>query len=307
LSQDPFQFYPDPAAIDAWMDAIWQAGQQANLEAELLDETGFTPQLGIRHVRGYSYLRLSGHGGAPFYGYWQPAPSQPAPLLVHTPGYGAEMSVHPDLVAQGYNVLHVNPLGYVGPAGPDTSKQRNDSWPVFGETLESGAARGYRQWLTDCVCAVRWATARPEVLPDRISFLGTSQGGGASLLLGSLYHGRGVRCVAADEPWMVDFPLALELKPDWAQELAARTAGMPDPAPLWHTLGLLDALSHVHRLAVPVLLTAGDSDETCPRPTIEALFQQLPTTKLYCLLDGQAHGYTREFVTLAAAWFRLYA
>jgi cephalosporin-C deacetylase-like acetyl esterase len=307
VTQDPFQFYPTPAAIDAWLDEIWQAGQQADLEAELLDENGFTQQLGIRHVRGYSYVRFSGHGGAPFYGYWQPAPSQPAPLLVHTPGYGAEMSVHPDLVAQGYNVLHVNPLGYVGPAGADTDKQQNESWPVFGETLQSGGQRGYRQWLTDCVCATRWATNRPEVLPDRISFLGTSQGGGASLLLGSLYHRRGVRCVAADEPWMVDFPLALELKPDWAQDLAARTAGMPDPAPLWHTLGLLDALSHVHRLTVPVLLTAGGSDETCPPPTIEALFERLPTTKLYCLLDGQAHGYTCEFVTLAAAWFRLYA
>jgi cephalosporin-C deacetylase-like acetyl esterase len=307
VTNDPFQFYPDPAAVDAWLDEIWQAGQQADLEAELLDETGFTPQLGFRHVRGCSYVRLSGHGGAPFYGYWQPAPSQPAPLLVHTPGYGAEMSAHPDLVALGYNVLHVNPLGYVGPEGADAGKQRDGSWPVFPETLESGAQRGYRQWFTDCVCAIRWATGRPEVLPDRISFLGTSQGGGASLLLGSLYHGRGVRCVAADEPWLVDFPLAAELKPDWAQNIAARSAGTADPAPLWRTLGLLDALSHVHRLTVPVLLTAGGSDVTCPPPTIEALFTSLPSTKLYCLLDGQAHGYTREFVTLAGAWFRLYA
>ena len=307
MSQDPFNFYPAPAVIDAWMDEIWQAGQQADPEAELLDETGFAAQVGLRHVRGYSYVRFGGHGGAPFYGYWQPAPSQPAPLLVHTPGYGAEISVHPDLVAQGYNVLHVNPLGYVGPQGEDESKKRDGSWPVFSETLESSGQRGYRHWLTDCVRAIRWATARPEVLPKRISFLGTSQGGGASLLLGSLYQGRGARCVAADEPWLVDFPLAVELKPEWAQDLAARTAQMPSPASLWHTLGLIDALSHVHRLTVPVLLTAGGSDATCPPPTIEALFERLPTTKLYCHLDGQLHGYTREFVTLAAAWFRLYA
>jgi cephalosporin-C deacetylase-like acetyl esterase len=305
--QDPFELYPAPAAVDAWMDEIWTAGQQASLEAELLDETGFSPQLGIRHVRGCSYVRFAGHGGAPFYGYWQPAPSQPAPLLVHTPGYGAEVSVHPDLVAQGYNVLHVNPLGYVGPGGADAAKQRNGSWPVFQETLQSGAQGGYRQWLTDCVCAIRWATGRPEVLPERISFLGTSQGGGASLLLGSLYRGHGVRCVAADEPWMVDFPLALDLKPDWGQELRGQLGDPARAAQLWHTLGTLDALSHVHRLDVPVLLTAGGDDATCPPPTIEALFERLPTTRLYCYLDGQPHGYTREFVTLAAAWFRLYA
>jgi len=306
LIQNPFQHYPTPAEIDAWLDEIWRAGQDASIEVELL-EPGNIPQFGIRHTRGSTYVRFSGHGGDPFYGYWQPAASQPAPLLVHTPGYGAEMSAHPDLVAAGYNVLHVNPLGYVGPEGPDAGKQRDGSWPVFSETLESGGTRGYRQWFTDCVCAIRWATGLPGVLPDRISFFGTSQGGGASLLLGSLYHGRGVRCVAADEPWLVNFPLAAELKPDWAQNIAARTAGMADPAPLWRTLGLLDALSHAHRLTVPVLLTAGGSDVTCPPPTIEALFTSLPSTKLYCLLDGQAHGYTREFVTLAGAWFRLYA
>jgi cephalosporin-C deacetylase-like acetyl esterase len=207
----------------------------------------------------------------------------------------------------GYNVLHVNPLGYVGPDGPDESKLHGDSWPVFAETLESGGVRGYRQWFTDCVCAIRWAAGLPGVLPDRLSFFGTSQGGGASLILGSLYHGRGTRCVAADEPWLTAFPLALELKPEWAANVTARTAQMPDPAPLWRTLGLIDSLAHVHRLNVPVLLTAGGADPTCPAATIEALFEKLPTTKLYCLLDGEPHGYTREFVTLAGAWFRLYA
>jgi cephalosporin-C deacetylase-like acetyl esterase len=307
LSQNFYAHYPSPDAVDAWMNEIWQAGQEAPLKAELLEANGSQPQFGIRHARGNAFVRFSGHGGDPFYGLWQPAASQPAPLLVHTPGYGAEISAHPDLVALGYNVLHVNPLGYVGPDGPDASKQRDETWPVFAETLESGGERGYRQWFTDCVCAVRWATGLPGVLPDRISFFGTSQGGGASLLLGSLYHERGARCVAADEPWMTDFPRAVELKPEWAANVAARTAGMADPAQLWRTLGLIDALSHAHRLQVPVLLTAGGADVTCPPPTIEALFQRLPTTRLYCLLDGQAHGYTREFVTLAAAWFRLYA
>jgi hypothetical protein len=61
---------------------------------------------------------------------------------------------------------------------------------------------------------------------------------------------------------MVDFPLAVELKPEWGRDLAARAAQMSSPAPLWHTLGLLDALSHVHRLMAPVLLTPGGSDTT---------------------------------------------
>ncbi|GEM_PF-2223529 len=31
----------------------------------------------------------------------------PAPLVVHTPGYGEEMSMHPEL-ARYFNVLHIN-------------------------------------------------------------------------------------------------------------------------------------------------------------------------------------------------------
>ena len=44
--------------------------------------------------------------------------NSPAPLLVHTPGYGGEMSMHPEL-AQYFNVLHINPLGYTTPEGKD--------------------------------------------------------------------------------------------------------------------------------------------------------------------------------------------
>jgi cephalosporin-C deacetylase-like acetyl esterase len=305
--ENGYQHYPDPATLDAWLDGIWQDGQQTAFEAELLEEQGFGPQVGVRHMRQATYVRFTPEGRAPFYGYWQPAASTPAPLLVHTPGYGAEMSVHPDLVAQGYNVFHINPLGYVTPSGRDESKLRDDNWPVFRDTLDSGAREGYRVWLQDCVVAIRWALAQEAALADRVSFFGTSQGGGASLLLGSLYRGHGVRCVAADEPWLVDFPHAIALKPAWAQPFLAGERSVPDPAALWRTLGTIDALSHARRLTVPVLLTAGGGDVTCPPPTIETLFDKLPTTRLYCHLDGQAHGYTREFIALASAWFRLYA
>jgi hypothetical protein len=124
LTDKPHPHYPDPDAVDAWLDGIWQEGQDTPFEAERLEEQGFGPHLGIRHMRGCGYVRYSPQGRDPFYGYWQPAPSAPAPLLVHTPGYGAEISVHPDLAAQGYNVLHVNPLGYVTPAGPGRATAR---------------------------------------------------------------------------------------------------------------------------------------------------------------------------------------
>ncbi len=297
-----FEHYPDQAAIDAWIDGIWKEGQEIEFEAELLTEHEPGPTVNVRHLKGHHYARFSPQGMDPFYGYWQPAPSCPAPLLVHTPGYGAEMSIHPDLVTQGYNVLHVNPLGYVTPSGADESKQRGESWPVFDDTIASSAEQGYRQWLINCVLAIKWAQSREEVLPGRVSFFGTSQGGGAALLLGSIYQGRGARCVAADEPFMVNFPLGQIVRPDWWSDYFDGIT-----AEVWRALGFIDALSHARRLTVPVMLTGGEKDTACPAATIESLFAKLPTTRMYCYLHGQEHDYTQQFIALAAAWFRLYA
>jgi cephalosporin-C deacetylase-like acetyl esterase len=303
-----FGLYPSDAEVDAWLEAIWQEAQETACDVEPLGEQGSTVQFGVRHLKGCQYVRFSPEGMDTFYGYWQPAPSQPAPLLVHTPGYGAEMSAHPDLVAQGYNVLDVNPLGYVTPSGADETKTRNDTWPVFYETYASRGERGYRQWLVNCVLAIRWAQDQDAVLPNRLSFFGSSQGGGASQILGSLYRDHGVRCVAADVSWMTNFPLCKELDVEWGSDTSfADIAAMDDPADGWYALGLIDALSHARRLTLPVMLTAGGADSACPPAAIETVFHKLPSTRMYCYIDGQGHAYTQEFVTLAAAWFRLYA
>lgn len=302
-----FEHYPNPNAIDAYIEDLWQAAQAIRIKAELTDDSSFTSLPGIRHMRGFQYVRFIPEGMAPFYAYWQPAPSQPAPLLVHVPGYGAEMSLHPDLVAQGYNVLHVNPLGYVTPDGPDLSKQRDDNWPVFNDTVFSHGAHGYRQWLTNAIQAITWAQQQVAVLPNRLSFFGTSQGGGTSLILASVYRDRGLRCVAADEPWLVNFPQCKELRTGWFEELLQDFAALDDQTRVWNTLGHIDALSHAHRLMQPVLLTAGGEDAACPPPTIQSLFEQLPRTKAYIYLHDKDHGYTQEFIALAAGWFRLYA
>ena len=106
-----FEFYPKSDEVDAWIDSIWQTALSSPLEVEVLSQNGFTHSLGVYYAAEFQYIRFTTNGSIPFYAYWQPAFSQPAPLLVHVPGYGAEISTHPDLVAQGYNVLHISPLG----------------------------------------------------------------------------------------------------------------------------------------------------------------------------------------------------
>jgi len=301
----PENSYPSSDEIDAWLDSIWEMVGTRECKAELLSDQGFTHNLGIRHTPGFQYVRFSPAIAPEFYGYWQPALSSPAPLIVHVPGYGAEMSAHPDLVAAGFNVLHISPLGYSTPKGADQSKMRNGSWPVLSDTILSRGEEGYKVWLAHCVIAVLWALAQPQTNESRVSFFGTSQGGGGALLLASLFKGCGVRCVAADVPFLTDFRGA-HGQGAYAlfAEILKTTA---DQKSAWRAAGLIDTLSHVHRLDLPVLLTGGECDEACPPPTIEALFERLPGTRSYTYLKGTGHRYTTQFIPLAAAWFRLYA
>jgi cephalosporin-C deacetylase-like acetyl esterase len=301
------RWYPSEHEIEAWLDDIWALGHRSECQATPLVEEGHQARAHVNHMGAFRYIRFAPEGMEPFWAYWQPAPSGPAPLLAHTPGYGAEMSMHPELAAQGFNVIHINPLGYATPQGYDESKkQGRDPWPVLYNTVQSGAQEGYKTWLANCVTAVRWAWTQDTVLPGRVSFFGSSQGGGCSLLLGSLFRDRGCRCVAADVPFLTNFPLAKKE----AQSFGMIDEGLRqlrDAAKGWRALGFIDTLSHAARLTMPVLLTAAGNDKTCTPGTIESLFHRLPSTRSYTFLDGLSHGYTRQFIALALGWFRMYA
>lgn len=302
---EEFKFYPAQEDISKWVESIWYMAKTTNYEVEPLRQDGFSHSLGVRHVKGYHYVKFNPDGMAAFYGYWQPAISTPAPLLVHVPGYGAAISIHPELVSAGYNVICISPMGYVTPSGPDGSKRREGAWPVLPDTIISGAEKGYRVWLANCIMAIKWAMKRPEVIENRVSFFGTSQGGGGALLLGSVYKDKGVRCVAADLPFLTNFPMARGrgaylLAEKALQQLGDRNRG-------WRALGFVDTLSHASRLTIPVILTAGGKDAACPPETVGSLFPILPETRAFVYLNESGHRYTTEFIQMALSWFRLYA
>jgi cephalosporin-C deacetylase-like acetyl esterase len=309
MTQQPA--YPTPAEIDTWCSRLLEKARGANISASLIDAPTYPSQLGVRHTHGARYVafELADHT---FYGYWQPTYNAPAPLLIHLPGYGTEMSAHPELVMAGYNMLHVNPLGYHTPQGPDLSKQKEGAWPVMPDTVRSLGEHGYVDWLLDALLAVRWAREQPQVTPDRLGFLGTSQGGGTALLMASLLSGEGVRAVAADEPYLTDFRLNAACEeqggyPRVAEGIAQAEARNPALAQaMWQAVGAIDTVSHAHRLTMPVLLVSGGTDTTCPAPSVRSLFDRLPGTRSYTEVAGLAHGYHPAFVQLCLAWFGLY-
>jgi len=302
--------YPTSKEVDDWCEGVLARARALNVRTQM-GEAPYDFQPRVRHTGG-AYVTFECVGGRKFYGFYQQSPSGRGPLLLHVPGYGAEMSAHPELVTQGYNVLHINPLGYATPGGFDELKRVGGTWPVLPDTVASLGERGYVDWLADASAAALWALEQGGVERNRYAFFGTSQGGGTALLLASIFSARGVRCVAADEPFLVNFPLLYAQKEPGAYEivfgpLKRIVEERPnDLSRVWKAVGYIDTMSHVHRFKMPVLLTAGQQDATCPPVSIKSLFDALPGTRSYSEIAGLAHGYTTPFLHLIMAWFRLF-
>ena len=62
-----FADYPDDAEVDAWLERIWLKAQGTRCDVEPLEDQGFTMQLGLRHLKGYRYVRFSPEDTEPFY------------------------------------------------------------------------------------------------------------------------------------------------------------------------------------------------------------------------------------------------
>lgn len=289
--------------VDEWVASIRRDGERpCTYYKEYIDPFSI-PMYVFQSIGADYFLRIESEGYAPFYCYFQPCFNKQAPLLVHTPGYGGEISMHPEL-AQYFNVLHINPLGYVTPKGKDESKMTMGGvGSVYPDTFYSGARDGYRTWLVNCAMAVNWALKQENVLPGRVSFFGTSQGGGAAMLLGSIFSDI-TKAVASDQPFLTNLKLADH---KGAYGMGLTLFADANPADMEQATYLIDTVNHVHRFTFPVLLTSGGQDGTCPPETIADLFSKIKGTKSYTHFDHLPHGYNREFVQMAKAWFLIYA
>jgi cephalosporin-C deacetylase-like acetyl esterase len=232
-------------------------------------------------------------------------------LLIHLPGYGAETSSHPQLVAEGFNVLHINPRGYCTPEGLDIEKKRNDCFPVLPDQVETFGEHGYNDWFTDVLVAIRWGLSQSCVQKDRLGTFGTSQGGGTALLLASILCDQ-IKAIAADVPFLINFPLVKTLADKGAYFLALDALDRVEKsqpqrlAEAWHALGFADVMCHAHRLTMPVLMLAGGADNVCPSVSIESLFAMLKGSRSYTCIVGQDHTYTVPFLPMARGWFGLF-
>ncbi len=304
-SAQAFACYPTSGEIDVWAQSILEKSRTYPVTGTFLDRCPITQPFGNGpNALINAFVQFDVPGRHSFWGYWQPAMKEPAPLLINLPGYGGYISMHPQINDDNYNILHISPLGYVSPDGADLPRAMADgNWPVLHNTA-MGLPGGYEDWLLDCLLAIDWARKQPGVLADRLSLFGTSQGGGGSLLLASIL-GDQVRCVCADLPFLTAFPFSgLSGEAYGILESAYRT--VPGET-FWNRLGYVDTVSHAHRLTMPVMVSAGGKDVVCPPETVLHLFQKLPGTRQYTYLENNVHTHSRQSMFLFRGWLSMFA
>ena len=300
-----FAYYPTVNEVDLWAEQILEKSKCTAITGTITKDNPIVHAFGNGpNSLINQFIRFETENGHTFWGYWQPAMKQPAPLLINLPGYGGYISMHPQINDDNYNILHISPLGYISPEGAHMEMAMQDgNWPVLHNTA-MGLPGGYEDWLMDCLLAIRWAKVQPGVLSDRISLYGTSQGGGGSLLLASILKDE-VRCVCADLPFLTAFPMT-DLSGD-AYGILKRAHTTVEESLFWKRLGYIDTVSHSHRLTMPVMLSSGGKDIVCPPATIEYLFTLLPGSKQYTYLESNVHTHSRQSMVLFRCWLALHA
>ncbi len=306
---DYFKLYPTEKQVDNFLNEIKELSDSTKY---VVSQNAATDPLAQSFYSYYSMWEdkmitfdCQGEMGK-FYAIWQPAGlKNDAPLLVNMPGYGFESCYVNEIVFEGFNVLTIMPMGYNTPGGRnwEITKGEYGTWPVLPETLATGTKKGYRFLLAQSMLAAKWALSQPGVISDRVSFFGTSNGGGTALLMGSLMNDI-TSCVAADVPFLINFP-ASDFNNAFCYGQSALKFVSKEEA--YKAAGYIDVLSHVHRLKFPILLTAGTADDSCPLKNIYSLFEKLTETKCFMSIKDEGHRYTREFIHLAKGWFRMYA
>lgn len=226
-----------------------------------------------------------------------PAPRWP--VIVTVPGYGGtQQGIMLGECQRGYAVLQVFPRGQ----GESAELWHGEGPDKLTWQLDHPEGAYYQGAFADVIRAIDFAASRPDLDAGRIALAGTSQGGGIALAVGALDPR--IRTVVAHVPFLCDFPLAAQTKGALVQVLLDRVG--KNNAQSLRTLEYFDPLTLAADLKVPVLMSAGGKDPTCPSATIHAVYERLGGIKSLKDYPELPHTTCLEFYLETWPWLERY-
>lgn len=232
--------------------------------------------------RSFGGVRITARLGVPIV-----KPGTRLPAIITAPGYGGwEPGITLSDCQRGVLVLQVFPRG-----------QGESREAAAGDTQTEYLLRGihhpaeyfYRGAFMDLLRGVDYLLTRPDVAPDRIGAMGTSQGGG--LVLSSSALEPRIRAVTAHLPFFCDM----------AHNAQFRDHPLAEPQNL-RTFAFFDPITNAPKLNIPVLLSSGGRDEMCPTETIRAVFDRLSGIKALIHYPDLIHTASPDYYRLCWDW-----
>lgn len=194
------------------------------------------------------------------------------PGLMISPGYISEPLLGKAWSKRGYAVMGVSPRGKLR-----ADSQVNPGYPglLVSEILDPYRYT-YRGFYLDAVRALDVLDGVDEVDSSRLAAMGSSQGGGLSLIVAALRPR--VSCAVIGAPFLVGMIEAASLTSSYPyQEISDYLKVHPDSVECVQTvLSYFDGLNFADRVTVDTLMHFGLRDDVCAPEVAYALAQALP-------------------------------
>jgi cephalosporin-C deacetylase len=265
------------------------------------------PQLSGREYATQRVV-LHSYGGVRVRGWYalpkEAPPPGGFPAVLSVPGYSGERPLPVHLPMHGYAVLLLYPRGQ----GESRAEWDLESGTKLTYHLTDRHRFYYRGAYMDCVRGLDFLASRPEVNAARLGMWGRSQGGGLTLATASL--DRRLRAAVAEEPFLCNYPAAVEVTTNPYRELHDYLAEHPEQGEAaLETLAYFDPLNLVDAITCAVLVNVGLRDETCPARTILPVFEKIrppAVPKALLVYPELGHQPCADFNRHALHWLETY-
>ncbi len=233
---------------------------------------------------------------------WYTRPSKPGkyPAILHVQGYSSVMI--PSYAYLGNDMVSFN----LNIRGHGNSKDNiNPGFPGYMQyNVNDKELYIYRGAYMDCVRAVDFLSIQECVDTTRIAVEGGSQGGALSFASAALDSR--IDLCAPDVPFLSDFRDYFKLAAWPGGEFANYFKQHPEISEdeIYKTLSYIDIKNLAPWIKVPVHMSVGLLDITCPPHINFAAYNQLKTEKEYRVYPYAGHGLPGENYNYKMAWIK---
>ncbi len=223
------------------------------------------------------------------------------PAVLAVPGYGGDKPIPFHLVMTGFAVLTLFPRGQ----GESAEEWKLESGTKLTYNVMDKEKYYYRGAYMDCVRGLDLLASREEVDEARLGMWSRSQGGGLTLATAALDSR--LRAAVAEEPFLCNFPVAIDLTSRPYLELHEYADQHPDQKDsILDNLAYFDSLSLAELIQCPTLVNIGMKDEVCPYSTVMPMFDKIPGAKAIHVYPDLDHNPCSDFNAHALSWLRRY-